>query len=472
MTQKLRLGEALIEAGYIDEMQLQSALGQQKQWGGRLGKALLDLGFVDEATLIKFLSERLKYPAIDLSRSKISETAFEALPKRVAEKYMAVPILIKETPGKKTLALAMADPTDLTALDEIEFVTNYKLEPYVALESSIRKVLGNYGQVEKTPQEDAAVVLDESASGPAEFVQGDMDMVDEVRKAYEASHSSAENAPEAVEIPSGSARERSSVDLGPAFTADSEPPDVNFDQPVEGDEEYISEPEEDDSPLEMISDDSVGDAEEVEEADVVEDLEPVEEPKSAQKPEAAGDPYQFDPTVEQPGEEEPEAAESVEEAEEVADEAETAEEADAVPVPDTPEAPDSEEVTEAESVEEPEPEEAEVAEDHAGQEDQAPWEVVEAQEAMVGEAEEVSEVDEIPGEAAIAPEAPPEETALTDREEEDLYRKLESCEQQLEELRGEIRRLSGKMVGLVSLFILHREGKLSKEEFLQELREL
>jgi type IV pilus assembly protein PilB len=90
---QIRLGEALVQAGLIDEYQLKSALGQQRRWGGRLGKALIDLGFIDEATLLSFLSEKLKFSAVDLSRSKIAPKTFAAVPKRIAEKYMVVPVL-------------------------------------------------------------------------------------------------------------------------------------------------------------------------------------------------------------------------------------------------------------------------------------------------------------------------------------------------------------------------------------------
>jgi len=431
MKPKLKLGEALVQAGYIDDFQLQSALGQQKRWGGRLGKALLDLGFIDETTLIKFLSERMKYPAIDLSRSKISEKAFQALPKHVAEKYIAVPILIKDTPVKKTLVLAMADPTDLKALDEIEFVTNYKVEPYVALESSIQKILRNYGRTDETAPEKTAIVLEETASAPPQFVQGDMDMVEEVRRAYETAGQPAENAAEAPHPRAGTDLERSA--LRPELPA------VDFEQPFPGDEEYVSSVDENDSPLEMIPDDDIEDAD-VAEADVLEDLEPVEEPEPPGQPGDPVDPYRFDPTAEPPLEEDLLAVETVEPACKVAqaeEVTELSEEADSVPLPDAPEA--------------------------------FPPEVEARQEPE--EAAETAEADEILPEAVVEAEAAHEE-AVPAEDARNLNRKLESCELEIAQLRDEIRRLSGKIVGLISLFILHQEGKLSTEDFLMEMREL
>ena len=141
-----KLGELLIEAGIIDELQLRSALGHQKKWGGRLGKVLVDLGFVEESELLKFLSEKFKIQAVDLTKSKIPEQAFSALPEKVAKKYGVVPVFIKEGPGnKKTLILAMSDPSNLKVIDEIQFLTGYRIEPVLATDSAIERVLENYG---------------------------------------------------------------------------------------------------------------------------------------------------------------------------------------------------------------------------------------------------------------------------------------------------------------------------------------
>jgi len=149
-----KLGELLVEAGIIDELQLQSALGHQKKWGGRLGKVLVDLGFVEESELLKFLSEKFKIQAVDLTRSKIPEQAFSALPEKVARKYGVVPVFLKEGPGnKKTLILAMSDPSNLKVIDEIQFLTGYRIEPVLATDSAIEKVLENYGHYQ--PEEPA-----------------------------------------------------------------------------------------------------------------------------------------------------------------------------------------------------------------------------------------------------------------------------------------------------------------------------
>ena len=141
-----KFGDLLVKSGLIDDLQLQAALGHQRRWGGKLGQCLVDLGFITESELLSFMSDKFKMPAIDLSRSKISEQAFAALPESVAKKYGVAPVFLKEGPGKKKiLTLAMSDPSNLKVLDEVQFLTGLKVEPVLANESAIIRVLEHYG---------------------------------------------------------------------------------------------------------------------------------------------------------------------------------------------------------------------------------------------------------------------------------------------------------------------------------------
>jgi len=140
-----KIGQILIDAGVIDEMQLKSALGYQSRWGGKLGKILVEMGFLDEDTMIKFLAEHFRIKAVNLLRSRISNKAFEALPKDVARKYNTVPVMVRGEGSKKVMVLAMSDPANLAAIDEISFLTGAKIEPVLATDSAIDIVLKNYG---------------------------------------------------------------------------------------------------------------------------------------------------------------------------------------------------------------------------------------------------------------------------------------------------------------------------------------
>ncbi len=140
-----KIGQILIDAGVIDEMQLKSALGYQSRWGGKLGKILVEMGFLDEDTMIKFLAEHFRIKAVNLLRSRISDKAFEALPKDIARKYNTVPVMVRGEGSKKVMVLAMSDPANLAAIDEISFITGAKIEPVLATDSAIDIVLKNYG---------------------------------------------------------------------------------------------------------------------------------------------------------------------------------------------------------------------------------------------------------------------------------------------------------------------------------------
>ncbi len=140
-----KIGQILIDAGVIDEMQLKSALGYQSRWGGKLGKILVEMGFLDEDTMIKFLAEHFRIKAVNLLRSRISNKAFDALPKDMARKYNTVPVMVRGEGSKKVMVLAMSDPANLAAIDEISFLTGAKIEPVLATDSAIDIVLKNYG---------------------------------------------------------------------------------------------------------------------------------------------------------------------------------------------------------------------------------------------------------------------------------------------------------------------------------------
>jgi type IV pilus assembly protein PilB len=163
MSPKKKLGEMLVDAGLIDSIQLQSALGHQKQWGVKLGTSLIEMGFIKEGTLTDFLGNQMKAPGINLSEVEIPEEVFTYIPKDVAVKYTVVPVELKEGPGKKTLVVAIADPTNLGAIDDLQFSTGCKIEPRVAAESVIQKIIKEYG--EKKEKGEEAIELGEEISG-------------------------------------------------------------------------------------------------------------------------------------------------------------------------------------------------------------------------------------------------------------------------------------------------------------------
>ncbi len=137
METKKKLGDLLVEAGLIDEMQLRAALAHQKQWGGRFGSILISMGFITEEKLLKFLSAHLQLPAVDFRKVKVQEDVLKLLPVDVAKKHHVLPIAIWQEGSKKYLLLAMSDPTNLSAIDEIQFITNLHVKPAIATDTAI-----------------------------------------------------------------------------------------------------------------------------------------------------------------------------------------------------------------------------------------------------------------------------------------------------------------------------------------------
>ncbi|MBI5014152.1 MAG: hypothetical protein HZB55_01515 [Deltaproteobacteria bacterium] len=138
---KRRLGEILREAGLVTETQLASALNSQKTWGGKLGSTLVRMGFVKEDDLLRCLSGQLRLPSVDFAKIRIAPKALQTIPHRIAEKYNVIPVALKEEMGKKTVILAMSDPTNLDAISEIQFQTGVNVRPVVATESAISRAV-------------------------------------------------------------------------------------------------------------------------------------------------------------------------------------------------------------------------------------------------------------------------------------------------------------------------------------------
>jgi type IV pilus assembly protein PilB len=135
-----RIGDLLLKAGLISDQQLGEALQLQKTSGGKLGYNLVKLGYVKDEDITSLLSEQYGVPAIHLEHFEIDESILRHIPSEVAQKYLIMPI---ERTGA-TLTVAMADPSNVFALDDIRFITGYQVEPVVASEASIREAIERY----------------------------------------------------------------------------------------------------------------------------------------------------------------------------------------------------------------------------------------------------------------------------------------------------------------------------------------
>ncbi len=142
-----RLGEILLDEGKLTEEQLQKALKAQLIFGGHLGTSLIELGYVDEEALGNALSAAFNVPYATYEILHNAPYAvIRAIPAKLVEKYKVVPIRL----DGKVLHLAMMDPKNLMALDEISFVTGYRIEPWVAPEIRIYQILEKFYNIPRS----------------------------------------------------------------------------------------------------------------------------------------------------------------------------------------------------------------------------------------------------------------------------------------------------------------------------------
>jgi len=135
-----KLGELLVRENLITPAQLQQALEEQKKKGGRLGANLTRMGFLEEEELADFLSKQFGVPSINLSEFQIDMEVIKLVPEEQARKHNLIPI----NRAGATLVVAMADPSNMFAVSDIEFLTGYKAEVVVAPENAITDAIDKY----------------------------------------------------------------------------------------------------------------------------------------------------------------------------------------------------------------------------------------------------------------------------------------------------------------------------------------
>jgi type IV pilus assembly protein PilB len=141
----------------VSEEQLQRGIIAQKKSGGRLGSILVRMGFLEEGKLLTFLSQQFGIPAVDLSQITVDPGLLKLIPHETIKKYRVLPL----KRAGSVVTLAMADPSDVFALDDIKFLTGYTIDPVVASESAIVAALqAAYGQTADPAKPERAMMLD------------------------------------------------------------------------------------------------------------------------------------------------------------------------------------------------------------------------------------------------------------------------------------------------------------------------
>jgi type IV pilus assembly protein PilB len=136
----VRIGELLLKEKRITPAQLQEALNYQKTSGGKLGYNLVKLGFVKDEEITALLSKQYGVPSINLTQFEIDAGIIKLIPTETAHKYQIVPL----SRAGATLTIAMTDPTNVFAMDDIKFMTGYNVEPVVASETAVLEAITRY----------------------------------------------------------------------------------------------------------------------------------------------------------------------------------------------------------------------------------------------------------------------------------------------------------------------------------------
>jgi type IV pilus assembly protein PilB len=136
----VRIGELLLKEKRITPEQLQEALNYQRQQGGKLGFNLIKLGFVKDDEITALLSKQYGVPSIALGSFDVDPAVVKLVPAETAQKYQIIPL----SRSGATLTIAMTDPTNVFAMDDIKFMTGYNVEPVVASETAVIDAIQKY----------------------------------------------------------------------------------------------------------------------------------------------------------------------------------------------------------------------------------------------------------------------------------------------------------------------------------------
>ena len=178
---KDRIGEMLLRARIVNDAELSKAVEFQRQQGGGVSSALVRLEYLNEDDLLEFLSRELGLPTVSLDEIDVDTEALKLIPVQTARKYMAIPF----NRVNSVLHVAMSDPTDLNAIDDLKFRTDLAIEVSITTESQIRKSLDKFYGSGSEAQEMLSEFRDfYPESGESDL--SDLDGLDSVKAAQQA----------------------------------------------------------------------------------------------------------------------------------------------------------------------------------------------------------------------------------------------------------------------------------------------
>ncbi len=226
---RLRLGELLVHANILTAEQLDQALRIQSETKQRLGVVLVQLEYVDETRLTQALSQQLAVPWVSLYHVDFSRQLLNLVPREVAERYCIVPIFVRRVRRVDTLYIAMDDPTNEAALQEVGQYSGLPTKPMIASPSDIRNAIRVYYGAKESG---------ETVDEPASTGQTVADAPQAIRKPPVPKQTMPDTAParraalEAIEKQKAEQEQRKKVESIPDSELESEPP-PSLDSPTE-----------------------------------------------------------------------------------------------------------------------------------------------------------------------------------------------------------------------------------------------
>jgi type IV pilus assembly protein PilB len=175
-----RIGELLVRENLISPKELEQARRESEQSGGRLGYSLTKLGYIAESDLTNFLSKQYGVPSINLSEFEVDAEVIALIPKEVAQKHRCLPI----NRAGASLIVAMADPSNIYAIDDLKFLTGYNIEVVVASEAALEEAVARY--YENVNYDEVMEGFDESEIDFSEDDEENVNVVDLERASEEA----------------------------------------------------------------------------------------------------------------------------------------------------------------------------------------------------------------------------------------------------------------------------------------------
>jgi type IV pilus assembly protein PilB len=166
-----KLGDILVRDGLITSDQLKRALAEQRSSGMRLGYTLVKLGFIEETEITKMLARQYRMPAVDLSRFEVDPRILKLITPDIANKYTVLPL---KREGR-TLTIAIADPNNVAAIEDIKFITRCDIFPVIAGEYTLRNAIDRYYQQSDAQLASLLKSVEDQGTDDLEVVEEQMD---------------------------------------------------------------------------------------------------------------------------------------------------------------------------------------------------------------------------------------------------------------------------------------------------------